>query len=265
MHRFPWLSELVARCQTSGLDLVQPFGLAAFHAVNAPELHLETFDRENPLAVVIGNTRELWPRFLAAVAASSELAASAHPLDDYVSRVVAHALEAAPARHVVHFSHRRSPKIIAIQRIADAAGLAELGPAHLSVHPLHGPWIGLRAVIVFDLDFGAIEASSLGSHCASCAKPCVTALERALAQTSETPHYGLAPAAEAQKQPLPDALSFAPDAGEHSRELEAAIGPNKSAWLAIRDACPVGRASRYSSTQIAYHYGKFSALLRLRG
>jgi methylmalonic aciduria homocystinuria type C protein len=27
-------------------------------------------------------------------------------------------------------------------------------------------------------------------------------------------------------------------------------------WLAVRDACPEGRASRYPDDQIAYHYGK---------
>jgi methylmalonic aciduria homocystinuria type C protein len=265
VHRFPWLSELVARCQTSGLDLVQPFGLAAFHASNSPELHLETFGRENPLAIVLGNTRAMWPIFLEAVAATPQLAASEHPLDDYVASVIARALEPAPTRHVVHFSHRRSPRVIAIQRIADAAGLAELGPAHLSVHPVHGPWIGLRAVIVFDLDFGVGEAPPPVSHCAGCAKPCVAALDRALALTSETENYGLAPAAEAQSQPPTGAPSFTPNAAEPSPELEATIGAHKLAWLAIRDACPVGQASRYGSAQIAYHYGKFPAFLRARG
>jgi cyanocobalamin reductase (cyanide-eliminating) / alkylcobalamin dealkylase len=28
------------------------------------------------------------------------------------------------------------------------------------------------------------------------------------------------------------------------------------AWLAVRDACPVGREHRYGDDQIAYHYAK---------
>jgi methylmalonic aciduria homocystinuria type C protein len=33
-------------------------------------------------------------------------------------------------------------------------------------------------------------------------------------------------------------------------------------WLAMRDACVVGRAYRYSDDQIAYHYTKDKAILR---
>jgi methylmalonic aciduria homocystinuria type C protein len=256
--------------------LVQPFGLAAFHRASPPELHLETFGRENALALVLGNSRALWPRFLDAVARTPEITASAHPLDDYVSAAVTRALEAAPTQHVAYFSHLRTPKLIAIQRIAHAAGLAELGPAHISVHPVHGPWIGLRAVITFDLDFYGTEKVGSGavgpggppqsyfakSHCQTCSKPCAAALDRALAQTGEMPSYGLVPAVEAQNAAQEDLSSFPSNAlDESSRKLEATLGPHKLAWLAIRDACPVGQASRYSSRQIAYHYGKSLALL----
>ena len=34
--------------------------------------------------------------------------------------------------------------------LAEASGLAHVGPAHLAIHPQHGPWFGLRAVIVLD-------------------------------------------------------------------------------------------------------------------
>ena len=30
----------------------------------------------------------------------------------------------------------------------------------------------------------------------------------------------------------------------------------RQAWVAIRDACPVGTASRYSEAQLRYHYTK---------
>ena len=43
----------------------------------------------------------------------------------------------------------------------------------------------------------------------------------------------------------------------------AARGPDAwRAWLAVRDACPVGRAHRYSDDQLAYHYTKNRGLLR---
>ena len=51
-----------------------------------------------------------------------------------------------------------------------------------------------------------------------------------------------------------------------TRTLERALastGPQAwHDWLAVRDACPVGRAYRYSDDQIAYHYTKDHSFLR---
>lgn len=45
--------------------------------------------------------------------------------------------------------------------------------------------------------------------------------------------------------------------------LDAALGAEDwRRWLAVRDACPVGRAHRYSDAQIAYHYTKDRGVLR---
>ncbi len=207
---------------------MQAFGLERFHRAISAEHHLPCFGRKSALALVVGNTRALWPCFAEALRSRPERLDASHPLDDYVVETLTEALATVELRHQVHHGHHRAEKHIALQRIAHAAGLAELGPAHLCVHPEHGPWIALRAVIVFD-----IEASELGiddsapefpaSHCQGCAAPCVSALDRALAAQND---------------------------------------PGKLAWLAIRDACPVGRTSRYDADQIRYHYAKDRAVLR---
>ena len=51
--------------------------------------------------------------------------------------------------------------------------------------------------------------------------------------------------------------------GDCPARLDAALrsGGDWRAWLAVRDACAVGRAYRYSDEQIAYHYTKNRALL----
>lgn len=221
MEATPWLAELVERCTLGGLDLIRPFDLALFHAEAAEEHHLQSFGRSHPLAVVVGHTRALWPAFLAALRDRPERRTAAHPLDDYVEETIRQALEHVSLPHTIHWGHRSEP-VIALQRIAAAAGLAELGPAHLSVHPVHGPWIGLRAVIVFDVDAAepVVEPPPRFSHCATCSRPCVPALERALAVTER--------------------------AGDTSHQ----------AWIDVRDACPVGRASRYGALQLRYHYTK---------
>jgi hypothetical protein len=45
----------------------------------------------------------------------------------------------------------------------------------------------------------------------------------------------------------------------------AAVERGWRAWVAVRDACPVGRASRYGDEQIRYHYAKDRGVLERRG
>jgi len=92
----------------------------------------------------------------------------------------------------------------------------------LAIHPQHGPWFGLRAVLVAAIE-GPPSTPRPASPCASCSAPCVPALERALAVSGS---------------PL----------------SSAAITRHAAAWIAVRDACPIGRASRYSDAQLDYHY-----------
>jgi hypothetical protein len=42
----------------------------------------------------------------------------------------------------------------------------------------------------------------------------------------------------------------------------ASISEHAAAWIAVRDACPVGREGRYSDAQLEYHYTKARGLLR---
>lgn len=225
-----WMDEVLHHCAKGGVDLGRPFPLRAFHAEAPRSEWLDTFGEDDPLALVLGNTRALWAAFLAALRDDPGLCERPHPLDDYVERVVGEALARVPVAHVVYWGHHRAERVVPLQRLARAAGLAELGPAHLSVHPEHGPWIGLRAVVVF-----AAPASELSpqptspSHCAGCAAPCVPALARALAVSQS---------------------------GEPQASIPFGWTQSQKAWLAVRDACPVGTAARYGAPQLHYHYTK---------
>lgn len=200
-----------------GLDLCAPLAVEDHDAL-APSLAIAPalgWGRARTLAVVVGNTRALWPRFQAAHRDEPD------PLDAYVARAVTEAIEiAAPgAACTVRWAHH-VPATVAIQRAAVAAGLAWLSPSHLCVHPVHGPWIALRALIAFDLD-APPPAAPLAPPCV-CERGCADAFARAVAA--------------------------GPPAS--TEELRA----RWPLWLAVRDACPVGRASRYGDDQIRYHY-----------
>jgi methylmalonic aciduria homocystinuria type C protein len=215
------LDAMHARAAAAGFDLIAGFAVDAWNAV-APEHALPDLGRGRALGVVIGNAGALWPRLCAALAADPALAAQADPLDRYTERALEDAVASLGVRASIAFAHRAPYP--PIQRIAAHAGLVHLQPSHLCVHPVHGPWIAMRAVIVLDAD-GPSPVAPGPAPC-DCARGCLPAFERAAA------------------------LGWNPD-----------DEPTWRAWVAIRDACPLGKDRRYPDAQIRYHYGKDRAAL----
>lgn len=216
--------ELRARLAPAGLDLLRPFRTGWIE--DLPGAPLPDV-RADALAIVVGNTRALWEPFVSALRGDPSLLAHAHPLDTYVAREIRAAAQALPVRSAFALSSDTPP--IAIQRIADRAGLAWLSPAYLSVHAEHGPWISLRGVIVLDAPGPEGDPPAAPSPCHACERACEPALRLALAEGAPRGQADIARAADR--------------------------------WIAVRDACPVGRASRFGEQQLRYHYGKDRGLL----
>lgn len=219
----PWTettASVAEHCASVGLDLVQPLRVRWYNEAVEAAYRLPDCGRPDALALVIANTRALWPRFLAALRADAGLRASPDPLDRYSERHVRAVTSSLALRCEARFAHEPPPRRVAMQRLAQVAGLAYLSPSHLAVHPIYGPWIGLRAVVVVDCD-GPPGPPLLADPCTDCRARCLPLLEQARATT------------------VPG---------------RTAISGNWRPWLTVRDACPVGRAHRYTDDQIEYHY-----------
>jgi cyanocobalamin reductase (cyanide-eliminating) / alkylcobalamin dealkylase len=213
-------------CAEAGLDLTHPFNVRQYNFQAWENERLFDFERPDALGILVGNTKQLWPVFTRAVREDPALQGEPHPLDSYVTaRLRALATATFGHRSQLIFSHATAPKAFPIQRLAEAVDFAGLSPSHLSVHPQHGPWIALRAVVVVDVAGPPLAPAELARPCRGCSAPCVPALKRALSVST----------------PPVSAASIA----EHARE-----------WIAVRDACPVGRSSRYGEEQLTYHYVK---------
>ncbi len=125
------LDDVRALLATRGFDIAHVFDAA----VVAREPGLAVLGEG--VGLLVGNTRALWPIFLAA------LPDDADPLDRYTEDAI------APLGRA-YFAHRKyGGSYLPFQRLAVAAGLAALAPNHLVIHPIYGPWFALRAVIVF--------------------------------------------------------------------------------------------------------------------
>ena len=121
------------------------------------------------------------------------------------------------------FSHRmKTEEFVHMQLAASVAGLTHKDPTSvLSLHPVFGPWVSLRSVVVLDLDCADLEAPRLVEHPNSA---CNGAVEARLATLFAPP-------------PAPK--------------------PTWRDWLGLRELVgdfKPAREHRFPETMIEYHY-----------
>lgn len=216
------VATLTEALAPAGLDLVQPGRVTAYNAAAPEGFELPTLGHPDPLVVLIGASAALWPPFSAALAARPELRESTDPLDEYTREAVSAAVDRLGMAAEIRLDHEPRGRRVAMQLLAEIVGLAWQGTAYLSVHPRLGPWLSLRGAVVLGIP-GPSGGGLPERPCDACEAPCLPALDRALRATPE---------------PI------------DQRAIVAAARE----WIALRDACPVGRAHRYSDAQLAFHY-----------
>ena len=143
-----------------------------------------------------------------------------------------------------------TPRMVAMQRAAQCAGLAHLDPStHLSIHPTVGAWLSLRAVVVVDLPgVGPVPPPPLESPLSATERhEASAALQRAIARSSSN---------------LCEELHGPNKDGERREESCDRGRPAWREWVALRDVVRLGRRYRFCEEQIEYHYTKDRARLR---
>lgn len=235
MNSFVTPTEITTHIETAlapaGFDIVRPFDIAAYNAftLKNPKLpKFPGFGRDHALALLIGNTKSAWEPFLVDYQARYGSAAEGpeNPFDKYSERTVRAALETGSVSYEVRFGHHSGEGFVSLLHASEASRFAKVSPAKLALHPTHGLWFALRAVAVFDCLPQEISPEDWTSPCERCDAPC-------------------------------------------ERVVEAMMARHNNDWLAcswqerveVRDACPVGRAARYSDEQIEYHYSRDTRVL----
>ncbi len=210
------IGQLRQPLAAAGFDLIAGATVQAYNDVAPKGYWLPDLGRDNTLAVVIGNTSGLWP---ALGRVWDKPGYQDDPVDRYTVTTISAAVDGVDLTSEIFYAFEPPPRRIAIQQLAHVAGLAWLSPSHLSVHPVFGPWIALRATVVFNC--AGPETSPIDPPC-DCSAGCLPAFERALA------------------------------AGEPASKAD--LADRWKDWVAFRAACPVGALHRYSDEQIRYHY-----------
>jgi methylmalonic aciduria homocystinuria type C protein len=221
------IDGVAAALEPAGLDLVAATRADRYDRAVPAEYHLPDIGRPDALVVVVGNTRALWVPFLEWLATDRGRLDLADPLDAYVEERVRDATRRLEPATEVCFAHDPPPRRVAMQRLAELSGLARIAPNQLCIHPEYGPWISLRAAIMVDTTGPPDPAQPPPDPCLGCTDVCREAFRTAL---------------------------------EASRRR----GPRTAwrEWVAVRDACPVGRGHRFADEQLAYHATADREILR---
>ncbi len=240
MSSQPWPQSeaLERRLADAGFELCWPVAVTADLPGLAPE------PGPARLGLLIGNNRSLWPLFLGALAEQTQLGLEEHPLDRWVEKRLVEVLQPSPdARSVapvaepdaplevaelgrcrLYFAHRKAyGQYPPLQRLVATSPEAGMSPCGLVVHPVYGPWLALRALLVTEYSLQNDLPRRAPPPCAGCLAPCQSPFTHALQESAKWP------------------------AASCVRELWRE-------WLSVRDACPLGQAQRYTDNQIVYHY-----------
>ncbi|KAG0016402.1 hypothetical protein BGZ81_011214 [Podila clonocystis] len=272
-----------------GLDIVHPFAAQSFNATVLGQANpMHTFNQTSTLSLIVGSNKTFWETFLAQHHPSKfdTEAERKDPMDHYcerlIPRVTLQSLKDAGlyrdddqeivTQFSVAFSHWRitvppagtpppgsrptgfvppPAETLPIQHVAHAAGFAYFNPvAFLNVHPVYGPWFGMRAIVMVDLPYDISDNELL-----------------LISDTQPTGTYSR------DSKPIEFNPAFQRLSAEQITAQNAALEVTKTAlltkgwnagdwqeWVAFRHSLTRDRPDwqrwRYSDNQMRYHYQK---------
>lgn len=179
----PVVAALEAALAPLGFDIVGVADPSAYDRIVDEARRIGTRAPWARSAVVVGNGGgSLWRRVVAWAEERGGLAALADPIDEYTERTVtpcvARVLDAAGVRGelVFVFPQEGASPALSFVDLAAVAGLGAPSLLRVLVHPVFGPWMALRAVVLCDVEMRAPRPADGFDPCPGCReRACVAA------------------------------------------------------------------------------------------
>ncbi len=170
------LDALRGALAPSGLNLVGVADPARWDAASLPARQRSALFPSTRAIIVIGNAGpSMWSAFVDDLRGHPEhLRDEEHPVDAFVARALTRA-DAALGPYPRRWFHASATADVHVdfRVLAELAGLGARSRLGLAIHPVHGPWIGLRAACFLDAELPF--DGPIASVCDGCPAPCVTA------------------------------------------------------------------------------------------
>jgi hypothetical protein len=170
------LAEIEATLDAAGFNLRGAISAARYDAVVPPAWRTGVLLPEARAALVVGSGgRALWN----ALRTAPERAAANDPVDTYTARVLdALAEELAGAGHPsrgLYPLEQRGGVYADFVSLAREAGLGASSRLGMLLHPIYGPWLSIRAVLLTAHEFPPGAPLAGFDPCSDCAAPCAEA------------------------------------------------------------------------------------------
>jgi len=213
-----------------GLDLAGVLAVERYDALVPESWQSQRLNPGSRFVYVIGSAGSGFYHF-----AREQLAGRAHPLDECCEARVGAAArrlaEAGALQRALFYWEKRGPAggtFADFVAIAHAAGLGARSRIGILLHPEHGPWFAIRALILTDrAPPPGFVPREVADFCSACPAPCV----------------GACPARAVRE------AGIDLDRCSESRHHE----PRCAVRCDARLACPIGVDSRYDSEALAHH------------
>jgi epoxyqueuosine reductase QueG len=172
------LKTITNALEPYGLNLIGTTTVMAYEALVPPQYHVTSLLPEAKTLIVIGNGGgQFWEEFRSYCHQHSEyLKGREHPLDDYTAQVIEKTLAPIFAKsgavHRYCYPFRFWCEPVSFMHLARAAGLAGPSILGVTIHPVYGPWIALRAAVLINQE---LQSESVVAEF----NPCPTCVERA--------------------------------------------------------------------------------------
>ena len=117
------IADVRAGLAPHGLDLVRAFDVARYNELIAGRgslAPLAQFGRPGALAILVGNTKALWPHFIDAFHESDALRDSSDPLDTWIEGLLRDCTSQIREECSLRFSHDTGPELVSMLDLAEA-------------------------------------------------------------------------------------------------------------------------------------------------
>jgi epoxyqueuosine reductase QueG len=174
--RTPRVLELDPGLQQAGFNAAGVLAAERYDALVPPGWRSTALLPDARSAVALGcGGRAFGEAFLASV----EAGASTHPVDRFATRMVERAAEAlsngGAETRALFYWERRDGEFADFVALGRACGLGTPGRLGILIHPVYGPWISLRAVLLTTAPLAPTPPLPDFEPCEGCPAPCADA------------------------------------------------------------------------------------------